>query len=403
MRILHIITGPLGMGGAEVMLQRLIEASDLDEATHEVVCLRQLGVVADRIRELGIKTHAMHMTRLPDPRAMLRLMRQIAEFDPDVVQTWLYHADLIGGLAAKLAGGAKIVWGIHNNALDPQGHRTTRWIMAASARLSRRVPDRIVCVSHASMNLHVAAGYARERFIVIPNGFDVGQFRPDATDRRRVREQLGVAPAEVVIGLIARTHPQKDHPSFLRAARTLAGRHAGARFLLCGEGTTAANGELVRAIAEAGLTDRVQLLGPRGDVHRIMNAVDIGALSSTSEAFPLVIGELMACGVPCVVTDVGDCAFLVGDTGLVVPARDPEALARAWEALILEGADGRRRRGLAARARIAAHFTLPRIAEAYSALYRRLLEGPRTVSGETASHTPQAGGGAETPRSGECP
>ncbi len=376
MRVLHVITGPLAFGGAEVMLYRLLAASDREETSHEVVSLTELGIVADRIRELGITTRALgmkrHRLRIPDPVRVLRLAALIRESRPDVVQTWLYHADLLGGLAAKLAGGARIFWGIHNNSLDGATiRRTTRWTAAACARLSRWIPDGIVTVSRAARELHVAAGYDARKFVYIPNGFDVTIFRPDPAARREVREELGLAPGQVVVGLPARFDPQKDHPNFVRAAALLARRRADVRFVLCGEGVSPDNQALVRLVAERGLLDRFLLLGRRSDMPRVMNALDLATLSSVSEAFPVAIGEAMASGIPCVVTDVGDCADLVGGTGRVVPPRDPEALARAWESLVRLEPAARIRLGLAARARIAEHFALPRIAERYAALYRR--------------------------------
>jgi len=373
------------VGGAEVMLHRLLEASNPEEMSHEVVSLTELGVVADRIRQLGIRTHALRMGRnrfrIPDPVKVLRLIEFIRASRPDVVQTWLYHADLLGGLAAKLAGGARIFWGIHNNTLDTDLiRRTTRWTAAMCARLSRSIPDAIVTVSLAARDLHVAAGYDPLKFVFIPNGFDVSLFRPDPGSRREVREELGLAHNATAIGLMARVDPQKDHLNFVRAAALLARREPDVRFLLCGEGATPDNHELVGAITRHGLVERVLLLGFRSDMPHILNGLDICTLSSASEAFPVAIGEAMACGIPCVVTDVGDCAYLVGDTGRVVPPRDPEALAEAWDALVRLDPEGRRRLGLAARERIAAHFSLPRTADAYAALYRRALGGMTPAS-----------------------
>ena len=379
MRVLHIITGPLALGGAEVMLHRLIAASSSGDMSHEVVSLTELGVVADRIRELGVPIHALGMKRnrfrIPDPVKVLRLARFIRASRPDVVQTWLYHADLLGGLAARLAGGPRIFWGIHNSTLDAtHSRRTTRWTVAVCAKLSGWIPDGIVTVSQGARDLHVSAGYDPTKFTLIPNGFDVTTLRPDPDARREVREELGLAEGTVAIGMVARLDPQKDHPNFLRAAALLAGRCPEARFVLCGEGATPANQDLVRAIAEHGVRDRVLLLGRRSDIPRLMNALDVCTLSSAyGEAFPLAIGEAMSCGVPCVVTALGDCAHLVGDTGRVVPPRDPGALAQAWETMVRLEPEGRRRLGLAARARIVAHFTLPRIAEQYAALYRAAL------------------------------
>lgn len=381
MRVLHVITGPLLYGGAEVMLRRLVAASR-PALSHEVVSLTTLGPVADELAALGVPVRALGMPRtrlrLPDPVRLARLVRLVREARPDVVQTWLYHADLLGGVAARLAGGARIFWGLHNSTLDPaRTRRTTRWTMAVCARLSRLVPDGIVSVSASARDLHVAAGYDPRKFTVIPNGFDLAQLRPDPVARREVRAALGVGEGEVVIGMIARVDPQKDHASFIRAAALLAPRRPEVRFLLCGEGATAENAALGGLLAGAGLRDRVLLLGRRGDVPRVVNALDLCTLSSAyGEAFPLSIGEAMACEVPCVVTDLGDCAHLVGDGGRVVPPRDAAALAGAWEQLVALGPAGRRGVGAAARARIAARFDLRRVAEAYEALYRSVGMSP---------------------------
>lgn len=383
MRILHVITG-LNLGGAEVMLARLLRASAHEGATREVISLTSLGVIADRLRPLGVPVHAVGMGRLPDPAALARLAALARRFRPDVVQTWMYHADLLGGLAARLGTDARVVWGIHNNALDPADtRRTTRWTARLCARLSRRVPDRIVCVSRAARDLHVALGYAAERCLVVPNGFDLDEFRPDAARRREARAELDLDEGAVAFGLVARVHPQKDHATFLRAAALLAAREPAARFVLCGAGT-APGDALARAVGAAGLTGRFRLLGAREDVPRLLCALDVACLSSTSEAFPLSLGEAMATGVPCVATDVGDCALLVGDAGRVVPARDPAALAAAWEELVRLGRDGRARLGAAARARIAARFGIGRAAEAYARLYRSLCGGAAELAGAQA-------------------
>jgi glycosyltransferase involved in cell wall biosynthesis len=381
MRVLHISTG-LNVGGAEMMLYRLLQARDPADS-HRVISLMDVGLTGQRIQRLGIEARGLGMRRAPNPLKVVELARMISEIRPDVVQTWMYHADLIGGLAARLAGRARVVWGIHNSTLDPATtHRSTRLIVAALAGLSRFVPDAIVCVSRVAQALHVSKGYDASKFVLIPNGFDLSEFQPDEAARRETRGELGLGDEDVLIGMVARISPQKDHATFIRAAASIARRRPEVRFLLCGGpgvegamGATADNPELARPLREAGLLDRFLLLGRRDDVPRVSRALDIAALSSSyGEAFPLVIGEAMACGVPCVVTDVGDSGFLVADTGRVVPPRDPEAMARAWEELVDLGPEGRRRLGQAARARIEEHFGLPHVAERYAALWRRLVD-----------------------------
>lgn len=359
-----------------MMLYRLLQAPELQHFTHEVVSLTDLGVMAERLQQLGIKPQALRMSRLPNPMKVFRLARLIMAMRPAVVQTWMYHANLLGGIAAKIAGDTRIVWAIHSSRLDPaSAPRSTLCTVALGARLSHRIPDRIVAVSRTSRDHHVDAGYDPGKFVVLPNGFDLEQFQPDLAWRREVRKELDVHQATVLIGLVARMDHVKDHLNFVKAAALLAKRQPHVRFLLCGEGITLANQPLVRAIVEAGMLSRFLLLGRRDDVPRIMNTLDIGTLCSESgEAFPLVIGEAMACGVPCVVTDLGDCAYLVGETGRLVPPRNSEALAQAWEQLVLLGPEGRRHLGLQARQRIEAHFSLPRIAADYASLYRNVLE-----------------------------
>lgn len=386
MRVLHVITG-LIFGGAEVMLYRLIAATQSREMSHEVVSLTELGEISGRIRQLGVPTHALGMTRsrLPDPVKLLRLVALVRAFRPDLVQTWMYHADLLGGLAAKLAGAPRIYWGLHNAVVDEvHTRRTTRWTVSACAKLSRWIPDGIVTVSRAAQDLHVAAGYDPAKFVFIPNGFDVTTFRPDAAIRAEARAELGLPDGALAIGMVARVDPMKDHPNFIRAAALLAGRLPEARFLLCGPHTTPQNADLARLLAEHGVDERFHLLGNRNDIPRVMNALDVCTLSSLGEAFPLAIGEAMSCGIPCVVTDVGDSAYLVGDTGRVVPPRDPAALAGAWEALARLDPGARRELGLAARERIAQHFALPHVVEQYAELYRRAVGPAASAASPTA-------------------
>jgi glycosyltransferase involved in cell wall biosynthesis len=376
MHVLHVITNT-AVGGAETMLLRLIRALD-GGFSHEVASVMGIGPVGERIRDLGVKVHAIGIDRnAPNPVKLFPLGRVIRASRPDVIQTWMYHADLLGGLAAKATSRARIVWGIHHTTLDRTSRWTTRATVAACARLSHVVPDAIVCVSRAARELHVDAGYAPDKFVVIPNGFDLSEFRTDPGWRRALRGELGVAPEAVLIGMVGRVAPQKDQANFVRAAGVLARRAPEARFLLCGEGASWSNEALAREIREQGLAERFLLLGRRDDVQRVMNALDVMTLSSAfGEAFPLVIGEAMACRVPCVVTDVGDSAFLVGDTGRVVPPRDPEALARGLEDLLHLGPEGRARLGEAARQRIQTRFGLAKVASEYADVYRRVAGAP---------------------------
>lgn len=356
------------------MLYRLVTSMDPRLIQNEVISLTDGGALGTRLKARGVPVRSLGMRgRISDLRPVFRLARWLKGSQPQVIQTWMYHADLVGGLAARLAGHRNIVWGIHHSRLNLESDkpRTVR-IVRACARLSRWVPARIVCCSQASLTAHSALGYALERMEVIPNGFDLREFRPDPEARAALRAEQGLGPDTPVIGLVARFHPHKDHDNFIQAAAHLRARCPEVRFLLCGSGVSWENPALARALQAAGISDGCHLLGERQDMPRVFAAMDIATSSSLSEAFPMAVGEAMACGVPCVVTDVGDSALIIGGAGKVVPPRDAPALARAWQELLEEGVKARGRRGETARRRIEERFSLAASVRRYQELYQTL-------------------------------
>lgn len=378
MKIAHVITG-LSAHGAETMLYRFLSASNPREYQHEVISLTDRGAMASKIGSLGVPVRVLRMRPgIPNPLAIVKLARELRESRPDLVQTWMYHADLLGGLAARLAGDLPVVWGIHHTRVD---WRETKFLTALTvricARLSRRVPTAIVCCSKASEEAHLELGYAPEKMRVIANGIDVQQFRPDPDAGVAVRKTLGIPGEAPVIGLAARFHPHKDHRTFFRAAGMLHKELPDVHFVLCGDGVTSENSEIVAEIDAAELHGNCHLLGAQADMRTNYAAWDIAANSSLSEAFPLAIGEAMACEVPCVVTQVGDCSAIVGDTGKVVPPQRPELMAQAWRELLESGVAVRRRLGTAARERVAKHYSLPALVERYQSLYRAVMQEGR--------------------------
>jgi len=375
--VAHVIT-TLGLGGAEVMLLKLLQHTDRRRFTHHVYSLVEpSGPIASRIEALGIPVSSMGMKvgSLPDPRAVLRLARLLRKVRPDIVETWMYHADLLGGTAAKLArSGLPIMWNIRQSNLDPAlNRRRTLQVVRLCARVSSWLPDTIVCCSSEARRSHAAAGYDASKLRVIPNGFDLSAFHPDPDARRAVRAELGISDDTPVIGMVARVDPQKDHRNFVEAAARLLAQRPDVRFVLCGHNTSLANATLAEWIDAAGVRPACQLLGPRHDIPRLTAAFDIATLSSVGEGFPNVLGEAMACGVPCVATDVGDSAELIGDTGYVVPPRDAGALARAWDELLGAGRAAREALGLRARQRIEERFSIHHVARLYEQTYETIV------------------------------
>jgi len=374
--VVHVITG-LSRGGAEAMLCKLLSRIDHGRYDLQVISLTDIGPVGREIGKLGIPVRALGMERgIPSPLLLLRLARWLRSASPDIVQTWMYHADLVGGLAAKLAGGIPVIWGVRQSQLDPsKSKKTTIWTARACAALSASVPERIVCCSHVAADVHRDLGYAADKLRVIPNGFDLVRFSPDPALRASVRQELGIALDVHVVGMVARFDPQKDFPTLIEAARRLNERKPRARFVLCGKQVTPDNAELTARIAAAGQSECFHLLGERHDVERLLTAFDVCCLSSAfGEGFPNVLGEAMACQVPCVATDVGDSAHIIGDTGVTVPPSDIPALAEALGRLLRLSQEERARLGKAARARVAATFELDVVTRQFEALYLDVLK-----------------------------
>jgi glycosyltransferase involved in cell wall biosynthesis len=375
MRILHLIAD-LSAGGAEMTLYRLLSYLDAREFPAEVVSLTGDAPLGEKIRALGVPVTGLEMKPgLPDPRLVTRVREQILRFRPDLIQTWMYHADLVGGIAAKLSGNPVVIWNIrHTLVRSSDVKRSTLFVARANAFLSRSIPARIICCADAALESHAALGYAREKMSVIPNGFDLEAFRPDPVARGEVRATLGVDDSIPLIGMCGRFDLQKDHHNFLAAAGLLRALLPDAQFVLWGKGVDLENPHLSAWIAEEGLGQAVHLLGFRTDSPRLNAALDVATLSAAyGEAFPNVVGEAMACAVPCVVTGVGDAAYIVGETGRVVPPGSPEALAAAWAELLSLPAAERKALGTAARKRVENLFSLEKMGAAYAQLYRDII------------------------------
>jgi len=373
LKVLHVITG-LGQGGAEGCMVRLILADSENE--HTVVSLLDEGVHGASLREHGIALHNLGFPRGGlHWRGLLQLFKILRRVKPEVVQTWMCHSDLLGGVTARLAGVPKVFWGIRNTLIVPaSAPASTAGAVRICAHLSRVIPTKIVSCSATASREHSQIGYDAKRMVVIPNGIDLGRFRPDPVTRARVRLEWGITEGEFLLGMVARHDPQKDHANLLESLRIFGALHPGPRkCVLVGRGLERENADLAAAIKAKELEACIIPAGSREDVQAVMNAIDCHVLSSAyGEGFPNAIAEAMACGTPCVATRVGDSEMLVGETGWVVPPRDAQALAGGLAAAASEfrtaaWAD----RKLSAQHRVESHFQLGNMVAAF----RRLWEG----------------------------
>ncbi|MGO8920861.1 MAG: glycosyltransferase [Stellaceae bacterium] len=385
-RVMHLITD-LEIGGAEMMLSRLVCAADNRRVQMSVVSMTTPGTIGACLTGEGVSVHALGMGRgLPDPRGLGRLVALLRRQPVDVLQTWLYHADLLGLLAARLAGVPRLLWNLRCS--DMQGGYYSRvsaalpWLLA---RLSRQ-PDLVLANSESGRAYHEALGYHPHRWQVLPNGIDTDRFRPDGDARRRLCADFGLSPESFLICLPARVDPMKDHATFFAAAARFARGEAGARFILAGRGTGPGDPALRALVAESGCADRLMSLGERREMPSLLAAVDVVTLSSAfGEGFPNVLGEAMACAIPVVSTDVGDAAQIIGPTGLIVPPRDPVALAAAWQKLHGMEAGQRAAIGIAGRQRVIENYSLAVIVARYEALYEEMAPSARAPAAAGAS------------------
>ncbi|VXB88880.1 glycosyltransferase [Massilia sp. 9I] len=373
--VLHVITG-LAVGGAEMALFRLIQEFRGSGYSHTVVALTPGGGMYRRFTEAGIGLVVLDVRRSPVSH-MLRLVKLIRTLRPDVVQTWLYHADLLGGLAALLAGNRNIIWGIRTTDVDGGCARLTALVRRACAWMSRRIPHTIVCVAEAALRSHAVIGYDARRMVVVANGFDLAALSASQQQRSRLRDACGFDPGQVVLGTLGRFNLDKDHANFVQAAARLARSHPELRFLMVGKNLDESNSELMGWIAATGCAGRFALLGERADVAVCLAAMDIFCLSSRTEAFPNVLGEAMACGLPCVATDVGDVGILMADTGVIVPRSDPDALAGGVRDLLAQGPNRRAHLGWRGRQRVRALFTMACVRQRFEGIYENVIAGRR--------------------------
>ena len=368
---LFIVINTLERGGAERMLVNILSTRVFADDNVTIIVLKPVGKFTNNLKALGHTViHLNVRTPLDGMLTLIRLPRLIRNEQPDIIHSWLYHSDFVVTLSA-LIGFRPIVWSIRQTDLSLLHNRlSTLALVKFCAWFSRWLPHSILTNAHASRISHAKFGYFIEKIKVIPNGIDVKIFSPDAKAGATLRDELGINPNQPTIGMVARFHSQqKNHEAFFIAARHIADVVPDLNFILCGKGIDGSNSHLLRIIKDNVDISRVHLLGQRSDVCSVMNAMDLLMLPSTGEGWPNVLGEAMACGVPCVATEVGDVANIIGNTGFVVPAGNPSLLAKSAIKFFQMPIDKRLSMSQAAISRIKSLFEINSIAAKYRTAY----------------------------------
>jgi glycosyltransferase involved in cell wall biosynthesis len=353
----------LHYGGAERQLVELVRELHARGRDVVVMVFYGGGPLEAELRSSGVRVVSLGKHgRWDIPRFLSALVARIREERPVVIHSYMDIANIVAALARPFCRKVRIVWGFR--ASDMQLGRYG-WMWRAAFRLERllsRVPERIIVNSQAGVEHRVRSGFSRERMLHIPNGVDVDRFRPDSGAGERFRHEWAIAPDRMLIGLVARLDPMKGHEVFLEAAVSLLGVREDLHFVCVGDGPAEYRERLLGTRAARALGERLTWVPARAEVAAVYNALDLLCLSSSyGEGFPNVIGEAMACGVPCVATDVGDAAAIIGDARRVVPRNDPERLALALASALPEARDASARARV--RRRIVENFSTAALAE----------------------------------------
>lgn len=372
MRIVHIITC-LDVGGAEMMLKRLLLAGTKSAQEERVISLTTLGPIGLELQQAGIQVDCLELDKsvVGAVGKFFRLVTLLRQLKPDLVQTWMYHADLFAGLAARFAGCRRVVWGIRGT-FTPIGRPMTHRIMQLCALLSAVVPRKILCVAEAARRSHIQYGYSADKMQVIHNGLDFSHF-DKAVDRALIRQQWGVDPGLLLVGSVGRFHPDKGQDLLIEAFASVAATNPKSRLVLIGRDCSHDNQALVQLIADQQLTDKVLLLGERSDIVACLQALDIYCMPSRTEGFPNGLAEAMAAGLPAVATDVGDAKVLAADT-VIYATPQVSSLVQGLTQLCQADNAERAQLGQAAATRVRQLFSIQAIRQRYDELYQSIME-----------------------------
>ena len=322
-----IIISSLETGGAEAMLFRLL--SHIDQYVYEprVYSLSSLGRFGKEIEELGILVESLRLDQ-HFLSSCVSMVRKLNKFHPDIVHTWLYHSDLIGGIAGKLVRARGIIWTIRSaDFIQSDTKWSTRLVVKMCAALSRVIPDVVIYNSNKGLSTHKTYGYKEKRRLIIYNGIDKEVFAPQRDAKEHLCQSLALPSYSQLVGMVGRYDPLKNHIGFLEVAAKIRERIPEVRFICAGQGVDSSNVALIDKMKELDIIGHVELLGLRTDIPQLLPAFDLTCLTSTSEAFPNVVLESLACGVPCVATDVGDVRSIIEDEDWVVPVGDMGSMA----------------------------------------------------------------------------
>ncbi|AUR53123.1 glycosyltransferase family 4 protein [Aquella oligotrophica] len=370
--VLDIITG-LGGGGAERVLYNLITHSQANCFQHIVISLTDMGEYGEPLKGRGIEVHCLYLNKNPI-LGIYKSYKLIKLISPDIIQTWLYHADFLGLIIGKLAGIKNIIWNIRASVLpNNKGFYKTKFIRRLCSVLSS-LPTAIIYCAESARKEHGRIGYKNKQEVVINNGYDLDKFKYCELTRREKRKKYNISEKDIVIGNIGRFDYTKNHELLLHAFAEVKKYISSFKLVIVGRGIDSNNAKLMEWIKEYALEDNILLLGHIPDVEHLYPMFDILVSSSRVEGFPNVIAEAMASQIPCIVTNAGDSAHIVGDIGIIVPIDSVTELSAAILNMLNQNKIELYQKGLCARNRVADNFSLTTMVIKYENLYQQIID-----------------------------
>jgi len=368
-KVAHIIIA-LDIGGAERFLARLVK--NTKGVQHTIICLTKLGVLGATLKEQGVNIIDLGLNRRNILfKSHFCLKNILSDISPDIVHTWMYHSDLLGGISAKLLG-YKVIWSIRNSELDNGGTILKRMLRSLCGIISYILPDKIVCVAQKAKDVHVGCYYQEKKMVVIGNGFNTTTYSPSIQKRKHYREQLNIAN-KIVVGSIGRYTKAKNHKLFIKSMLLAMEKNDELVAILIGKDINTKNNELMSIISKSKNKKNFYFLGVQDDISGYLNCMDIFCLHSDTEGFPNVLGEAMSCGLACITTDVGDSKLILNNEIYTCPPGDYNKLSKSILKLSFMSVVNRIELGKNNRINVKQNYSLDKVLDKYQILYKEVV------------------------------